>query len=120
MLGVDSVIEGNNDVIGSESGAPMDQGPGKGSMADLTDLAESTGDEGAGEGLNTDAERGMSLAIIVVDIDRVPSTLEGVLVVGEPRGYRGKGERCGEGGGTEQLQRQCKGPVCAKKKETWV
>jgi hypothetical protein len=89
VLGVDSVIEGNNDVVGSESGAPMGEGPGKGGTADLTDLAEVTGDEGAGEGLNTDAGRGMSLAIIVVDIDGVLSMSEGALVVGEPRGYKG-------------------------------
>ena len=89
VLGVESVIEGNNDVVGSDSGAPMDEGPGKGGTADL---AESTGDEGAGEGLNMDAGRGMSLAIIVVDIDGVLSELsmsEGALVVGEPRGYKG-------------------------------
>jgi hypothetical protein len=63
VLGVDSVIEGNNDVVGSESGAPMGEGLGKGGTADLINLAEATGDEGAGEGLNTDAGRGVSLAI---------------------------------------------------------
>ena len=46
----------------------MGEGPGKGSTAGLTDLAEVTGDEGTEEGLNVDAERGISLAIIVVDI----------------------------------------------------
>ena len=86
VVGVDSVIEGNNDVVGSESGGPMGEGPGKGGTADLTKLAEVTGDEGAGEGLNTDAGRGTSLAIIVVDIDGVLSMSEGALVVGEPRG----------------------------------
>jgi hypothetical protein len=64
----------------------MSEGPGKGGMADLTDLAEVTGDEGTGEGLNTDAGRGMSLATIVVDIDGVYSMSEGALVVGEPQG----------------------------------
>ena len=88
VLGVDSVIEGNNDVVGSESGAPMGEGLGKGGTADLINLAEATGDKGAGEGLNTDAGRGVSLAIIVVDIDGVLSVLsmsEGALVVGAPR-----------------------------------
>ena len=59
----------------------MSEGPGKGGMADLTDLAEATGDEGTGEGLNTDTGWRMSLAIIVVDIDGALSMLEGALVV---------------------------------------
>ena len=62
----------------------MGEGPGKGSTAGLTDLAEVTGDEGAGEGLNADAGRGMSLAIVVVDMEY--SLSEGAFVVGEPQG----------------------------------
>jgi hypothetical protein len=84
VLGVDSVAEDSNDVIGSVSGERMGEGPGKGGTTDLS-LVEITGDEGAGEGLNTDAGSSVSLAIIIVDIDGVLSMSVGVLVV---RGQR--------------------------------
>jgi hypothetical protein len=66
VLGVDSVTDDSNDVVGSDSGEPLGEteGPGKGSGTDLTDLGSS---EDTREGLDTDLGSEVFLAIIVVD-----------------------------------------------------
>ena len=45
-LGVDSVTDDNNDVVGSESGRPMGEGPGKDDGMELMDLVDDIGRSG--------------------------------------------------------------------------
>jgi hypothetical protein len=77
-----AVTEDSNDVVSSVSGERMGDRPGKGGTTDLLGLAEITGDEGVGEGLNMDAGSSVSLATIIVDIDGVLCMSVGALVVG--------------------------------------
>jgi hypothetical protein len=46
VLGVDSVTVDNNVVVGSVSGQPMDEGPGKDGGIELMDLVEDNGRSG--------------------------------------------------------------------------
>lgn len=95
MLGVDSVV--NNNVVGSESGSPMGEGPGKGGAADLTDIAEGSDDsEGAREELITDGGSEVSLAITIVDIDGVRSMVDGISVC--RRNHRSRAQQLSEYG----------------------
>jgi hypothetical protein len=94
-LGVDSVTDDSNGVVGSESGEAIDEGPGKGGGTDLMALAEDSGNsEGGTEGLATDSGSEMFLAIIVVD-GELSMSVE--LIVGElmVRGPRGEKEKSG-------------------------
>jgi hypothetical protein len=87
VLGVDSVTDDSNDIVGSDSGGPIGEGPGKGGGTDLIDLAEETGNsEDTREGLATDSGSGMFLEVIIGDTDGRLSISEGELIVGEPRG----------------------------------
>lgn len=91
-LGVDSVTDDSSDVVGSESGGPMGEGPGKGSGTELIEVTEGTGRRGvtAGrsegnsvdktEGLNTDPGSEMPLAILVVETVGMLSISEGELI----------------------------------------
>lgn len=87
LLGVDSVTDDSNDVVGSDSGGPMDEGPGRDERTDLGGLAGETGSSGATtEGLDTDSGSSMFRAIVIVDTDGVLSMSEGELVEGEITG----------------------------------
>jgi hypothetical protein len=76
------VTDDSSDVVGSVSGERMGEGPGKGGGTDLT--GETGNSEDTTERLATDSGSGISLAILVVDTDRVVST--GELIVEEGAG----------------------------------
>jgi hypothetical protein len=82
VLGVDSVTDDSSDVVGSVSGERMGEGPGKGGGTDLTEVTGNS--EDTTERLATDSGSGILLTILVVDTDRVGSTVE--LIVGEGGG----------------------------------
>jgi hypothetical protein len=87
VLGVDSVTDDSNDVVGSVSGEAIGEGPGKGAGADLMGLAKASGNsEGGTEGLATDSGREVFMAIIVVDgvLSMSVELKLGELIVGEP------------------------------------
>jgi hypothetical protein len=81
VLGVDSVTVDNNVVVGSESGRPMGDGPGKDGGIELMDLVEDNGRSGwtairsdgsslaRREGLDTDSGSSTSLAVTLVTLD---------------------------------------------------
>jgi hypothetical protein len=88
LLGVDSVTDDSNDVVDSDSGGPMGEGPGRDDTTDLGGLAGETGSSDATrEGLDTDSGSPMFRAIVIVDTDGgVLSMSEGELVEGEITG----------------------------------
>jgi len=89
VLGVDSVTDVV--VVGSVSGGPMGEGPGKDGAIDLIDLAADGGRSERNSverraGLDTeDSGRGTFLAILDVEIDGMLRS-EGELMVEPPRG----------------------------------
>lgn len=88
VLGVDSVTDVV--VVGSVSGGPMGDGPGKEGAIDLIDLAADGGRSECNsaetrEGLDTDSGRGTFLAILDVEIDGMLRS-EGELMVEPSRG----------------------------------
>lgn len=96
VLGVDSVTDDNNDVVGSDPGWPMGEGPGKDGGIELMDLVEDTGRSGSAvglsddnslarrEGLEKDSGSGMFLALTLLDLEKTVGMLpmsEGELTV---------------------------------------
>jgi hypothetical protein len=93
LLGVDSVTDDSNDVVDSDSGGPMGEGPGRDDTTDLGGLAggglagETGSSDATREGLDTDSGSSMFRAIVIVDTDGgVLSMSEGELVEGEITG----------------------------------
>ncbi len=96
VLGVDSVTDVNNDVVGSDSGRPMGEGPGKDGGIELMDLVEEIGRSGSTvglsddnslarrEGLDKDSGSGMFLALTLLTLEETVGMLpmsEGELTV---------------------------------------
>jgi hypothetical protein len=94
VLGVDSVTIDNNIIVGSESGGPMDEGPGKDCGIELMDLIEDNGHSGwttirsggnslpRREGLNTDSGSSTFLAVTLVALDNLDEVV-GMLPMSE-------------------------------------
>jgi hypothetical protein len=87
VLGVDSVTVDNNVVVGSDSGRPMGEGPGRDGGIELMDLVEDNGRSGwtinrssgnslaRREGLDTDSGSATFLALTLLTLDEVVGML---------------------------------------------
>ena len=79
VLGVDSVTDVSSDVVGSDSGERMGEGPGKGGGTDLTEVTDNSED-------TTDSGSGIRLALLILVVDKVRVVPTGELAVGEDEG----------------------------------
>lgn len=87
VLGVDSVTDDNNVVVGIESGGGMGEGPGKDAAIELMDLVEVNGRSGwtisrsdgnssaRREGLDTDSGSSTFLALTLLILEEVVGML---------------------------------------------
>jgi hypothetical protein len=73
-LAVDSVTDNSSNVVSSVSGERMGEGRGEGGRTDLTEVTDNS--EYTTERLATDPGSGILLVILIVDTDRVGSTVE--------------------------------------------